>query len=388
MDTTAARGRWAVATYFATNGFVMGAWAPQIPLLLPRHHITATTLGLLILLLGAGAVAAMLFAGKWIARHGSARTARLFGLAAVPMLPLVVFAPSLWLLAPIMIVMGAVLGCMDVSMNANAVEVERRLGRAIMSSSHGFWSLGGFVGGLAGSFVIAKFGPELQALLVAAIALAAVLLAGPHLIADAPHPAEIAAPAHRLFPRDAGLWILGFMALFSMMPEGAVLDWAALYLSRELGADLFRAGLGFAFFAGAMALMRFAGDTLRNRFGAVKTLQISGIISALGLFGGALAPNDVIAIAIASFGCAGLGIANMVPILFSAAGNHPGLPAGTAISTVTMVGYAGILVAPSTIGFVADHIGFRITYAALALLLLLVATLAHRAAAADRVKHP
>jgi fucose permease len=135
-----------------------------------------------------------------------------------------------------------------------------------------------------------------------------------------------------------------------------------------------------------MALMRFAGDTLRNRFGAVKTLQISGIISALGLFGGALAPNDVIAIA--SFGCAGLGIANMVPILFSAAGNHPGLPAGTAISTVTMVGYAGILVAPSTIGFVADHIGFRITYAALALLLLLVATLAHRAAAADRVKHP
>jgi len=386
MDTTAARGRWAVATYFATNGFVMGAWAPQIPLLLPRHHITATTLGLLILLLGAGAVAAMLFAGKWIAHHGSARTARLFGLAAVPMLPLVVFAPSLWLLAPIMIVMGAVLGCMDVSMNANAVEVERRLGRAIMSSSHGFWSLGGFVGGLAGSFVIAKFGPELQALLVAAIALAAVLLAGPHLIADAPHPAEIAAPAHRLFPRDAGLWILGFMALFSMMPEGAVLDWAALYLSRELGADLFRAGLGFAFFAGAMALMRFAGDTLRNRFGAVKTLQISGIISALGLFGGALAPNDVIAIA--SFGCAGLGIANMVPILFSAAGNHPGLPAGTAISTVTMVGYAGILVAPSTIGFVADHIGFRITYAALALLLLLVATLAHRAAAADRVKHP
>lgn len=384
MDFTAARGRWAVATYFATNGFIMGAWAPQIPLLLPRHHITATTLGLLILLLGAGAVAAMLFAGKWIARHGSARTARLFGLATVPMLPLVVFAPSLWLLAPIMIVMGAVLGCMDVSMNANAVAVERRLGRAIMSSSHGFWSLGGFVGGLAGSFVIAKFGPEAQALLVAAIALAAVLLAGPHLIAEAPHPAETAAPAHRLFPRDAGLWILGFMALSCMMPEGAVLDWAALYLSRELGADLFRAGLGFAFFAGAMAVMRFAGDTLRNRFGAVKTLQTSGLISALGLFGGALAPNDVIAIA--SFGCAGLGIANMVPILFSAAGNHPGLPAGTAISTVTMVGYAGILVAPSTIGFVADHIGFRITYAALALLLLLVSTLAHRAAAADRVK--
>jgi fucose permease len=150
-----------------------------------------------------------------------------------------------------------------------------------------------------------------------------------------------------------------------------------------LGADLFRSGLAFAFFAGAMAVMRFAGDRVRNRFGAVKTLRISGLIGATGLLGGALAPTDVVAII--SFACAGLGIANMVPIMFSAAGNHPGLPAGTAISTVTMVGYAGILIAPSTIGFVAEHIGFRFTYAALSLLLLVVVALAGRTAAADQL---
>jgi fucose permease len=198
-------------------------------------------------------------------------------------------------------------------------------------------------------------------------------------------PAEGEAKAHHggMFPRDWGLWILGFMALFSMVPEGAVLDWAAIYLGKELGADLFRSGLAFAFFAGAMAVMRFAGDRVRNRFGAVKTLRISGLIGATGLLGGALAPTDVVAII--SFACAGLGIANMVPIMFSAAGNHPGLPAGTAISTVTMVGYAGILIAPSTIGFVAEHIGFRFTYAALSLLLLVVVALAGRTAAADQL---
>ena len=377
-------GRWAVAAMFATNGFMMGAWAPQIPLLLTRHAISATTLGLLILALGIGAVSAMLFAGRLIQTYGSRTIARSFGLATAPTLPLVVLAPNLWLLTAAMALMGALIGCMDVAMNANAVEVERRMGRAIMSSSHGFWSLGGFIGGLGGSYIIAHWGAETQAVTVAAIALITVLLASPNLIADAPHPITEKPAPHALFPRDASLWILGFMALFCMVPEGAVLDWAAIYLGRELGADLFRAGLGFAGFAAAMALMRFAGDRLRNRFGAVKTLQISGLISAAGLMGGALAPNDIVAIA--SFAFAGLGVANMVPILFSAAGNHPGMSAGAAISTVTMVGYAGILVAPSSIGFIADHVGFRATYAALAVVLLIVTALAPRVKAADAVR--
>ncbi|KAF0174320.1 MAG: major facilitator superfamily protein [Rhodobacteraceae bacterium] len=368
-------GRWAVAAMFATNGFIMGAWAPQIPLLLPRHQISETTLGLLILVLGIGAVGAMLFAGRLIAAYGSRTVLRTFALATVPTLPLVVLSPSLWLVAPAMALMGGLIGCMDVSMNANAVEVERRLGRAIMSSSHGFWSLGGFVGGIAGSFVIAQWGAEVQAFGVAAIALLTVLLAAPRLIADAPHPAEAPPAPHAMFPRDAALWILGFMALFSMVPEGAVLDWAAIYLSKELGSGLFVSGLAFAC---------FAGDRLRNRFGAVKTLQISGLVSAAGMMGGAVAPTDFIAIA--SFAFAGLGIANMVPIMFSAAGNHPGMAAGSAISTVTMVGYAGILVAPSSIGYIAEHIGFRFTYGALALLLLLVTALAGCTAAADGVK--
>jgi MFS family permease len=370
---------------FATNGFIMGAWAPQIPLLLTRHSISSTVLGLLILGLGLGAVGSMLFAGRLIAAYGSRRVLRGFAVAAVPALPLIVFAPDLWVLAPVMALMGGLVGCMDVAMNANAVEVERRLGRAIMSSSHGFWSLGGFAGGLAGSYVIAVWGADLQALGVAMVAAIMVAFAWQGLIVDAPHPVTAASAApHVLLPRSPALWILGFMALFSMVPEGAVLDWAAIYLSKELGSDLFRSGLAFAFFAGAMAVMRFAGDGIRNRLGAVKTLQISGVVSAIGLLGGAFAPTDIVAIG--SFALAGLGIANMVPIMFSAAGNFPGLPAGTAISTVTMVGYAGILVAPSTIGFVADHIGFRTTYAALALLLLGVVALSGRVAVADGVR--
>lgn len=384
----ARRGRWAVAAMFVTNGFIWGSWAPQIPLLLPRHKISETTLGLLILGLGIGAVGAMFFSGRLISIYGSRRIVLGFACAVVPVLPLIVFAPNLWLLAPAMALLGALAGSMDVAMNANAVEVERQLGRAIMSSSHGFWSLGGFIGGFIGSFVIAYWGSGVQALAVSLISAAVIALAARHLVADAPHPATAAAPAapHVLFPRDLGLWILGFMALFSMVPEGAILDWAAIYLNQEMGADLFRSGLAFAFFAGTMAVMRFAGDSIRNRFGAVRTLRVSGLISAVAMLGAAAAPNDVIAIV--CFSACGIGIANMIPILFSAAGNYPGIASGSAMSTVTTVGYAGILVAPSTIGFAADHVGFRATYAVLALLLLVVVALAGRAATADGVKTP
>jgi predicted MFS family arabinose efflux permease len=377
--------RRANATMFFANGFVMGCWAPQIPLLLPRHGISEFTLGLLILVLGLGAVGAMLFAGRLIARFGSIPVLRSFALSAALALPLVVFAPSLLVLAPAMAILGALIGCMDVAMNANAVEVERRLSKAIMSSAHGFWSLGGFIGGSLGAMVVAQWGAQAQALIVGGLTAALVLAAMPFLAGEPAHKAEPGAARAKsaLLPRAAGLWLLGVMALLSMVPEGAVLDWAALYLKKELGADVLRSGLAFAFFSGAMAIMRFAGDAVRNRLGAVKTLRFSGLIAAVGLLVAAAAPVDLVAIA--GFFVAGIGVANMVPILFSAAGNYPGLHAGAAISAVTMVGYAGILVAPSSIGFVAEHLGFRWTYAALSALLLLVSALAGRTAGADGV---
>lgn len=382
----ARRGRWAVAAMFAANGFVMGAWAPQIPLLLPRHQITEAALGLLILVLGLGAVGAMPFAGRLIGRYGSVPVLRAFALSASVALPLVVFAPTLAILAPAMALLGALIGCMDVAMNANAVEVERRLGRAIMSSSHGFWSLGGFVGGSSGATIIAHYGSEAQATLVALISAGIVLLAMPLLRGEPPQGKEDTDPSapRVILPRTPGLWLLGVMALFSMVPEGAVLDWAALYLQKDVGSDVFRSGLAFAFFSGAMAVMRFAGDSVRNRFGAVQTLRASGLIAAAGMFGASVAPTDLFAVA--CFFVAGLGVANMVPIMFSAAGNYPGLPSGSALSAVTMVGYAGILVAPASIGFVAEHVGFRATYAALSLPLVLVASLAGRTAGADGVR--
>jgi MFS family permease len=296
-----------------------------------------------------------------------------------------VASPNVTTAALTMAFLGAVVGTMDVSMNANAVEVERRLGRAVMSSMHGFWSLAGFAGAALGGVMIERLGALPHALAVAAAVALTVILAAPALWAEPPHPTETR-QRERLLPRDFSLWLLGALALLSMVPEGAVMDWGALYLTTDFAATTSQSGLAFGCFAGAMAAFRFAGDRIRNRHGAVRTLRVSALAAAAGLLLAAVSPG--LPLTLAAFTLCGLGVANMVPILFSAAGNHPGLPSGTAVGIVTMVGYAGILIAPFSIGWAAQSFGFRATFAVLALLLVVVSALAARARAADHKPGP
>ena len=381
-DQSAARGRWAVAIMFLVNGFLIGSWAPQIPFVLPRYTITEFTLGLMILLFGVGAVGAMSFSGWLINHYGSRKVSGFFALISCAAFSCLIFSPTIAIACIALPVMGGAVGTMDVAMNSNAVEVEARLNRAIMSASHGFWSLGGFIGGGAGGWLIARIGEQNHALLASAAALLMTLAAYPFMITEAAHHGQGAEKQKYVWPKNMAVYVLGLMALFSMIPEGAVMDWAALYLSKEMGAPISVSALAFAFFAGTMAVMRFVGDRARNRFGAVKTMRYSALIAAVGMCAGGIAPTPMLAIA--AFSITGLGIANMVPIVFSAAGNQPGLSPGAGISMVTLMGYSGILLAPSLIGFVAEHIGYRTIYGTLALVLVIVSLNANRVAAADR----
>lgn len=381
----AARGRWAVAAIFFANGFLIGSWAPQIPELLARLAITEFTLGLLILLFGAGALVAMPACGVFIGRYGSRAVLRVVAPAGAFGLLAVAAAPSVPAAAFALPIFGAVIGGMDVAMNANAVAVERRLGRAVMSSSHGFWSLGGFAGGGLGGIAIQQWGYMAHAALVTIVALAVVAIAVRPLVVEfrAPAPARRARIA---LPRGFPIYLTGLVALMSMVPEGAVLDWAALYLRQELGAGIASAGFAFAAFSAAMALMRFAGDSVRGRFGAVATLRLSSLVAAGGMLAAGLSPAPWVAIV--AFGICGLGIANMVPIAFSAAGNQPGISPGAGMSVATTIGYSGLLLAPSAVGFVAETTGFALVFVALSAMLLAVCAMAGLARPADAMAAP
>jgi fucose permease len=384
MDATnaaalAIRGRWAVAAVFFMNGFLTGSWAPQIPVFLTRLDISEFTLGLLILLFGAGAVLAMTWCGYLISRYGARTVVRCFGAAGTLGLMAVALAPNVPLASIAMFLFGGAIGGMDVAMNANAVVVEKKLSRAIMSSLHGFWSLGGFAGGGLGGIAIQNFGHLPHAAAVTLVAAAIAAWALPKLYPDEKRAAE-----HKPkigLPRHLTVYLVGIMALLSMIPEGAVLDWAALYLRQELGADLATAGFAFAGFSGTMAAVRFLGDGVRNRFGAVTTLRASALIAAAGMLTAGLAPSPWLAIA--AFAICGLGIANMVPIAFSAAGNQKGLSSGAGMSVVSTMGYSGILLAPSAIGFVGEQTGFGPIFVAVSVLLIVVFLMSGLARSAD-----
>ncbi|MGR3198358.1 MAG: MFS transporter [Paracoccus sp. (in: a-proteobacteria)] len=371
--------RWAVSTLFFVNGLIVGSWAPKLPVLLSRLSITEATLGLIVLGLGIGSLVMMPVFGAMVARRGSRQAVTLGAWLAAPSLIWISVAPDLWSVAAAVFLFGGVIGGMDVAMNANAVAVERARDRAIMSSCHGFWSLGAFAGAGAGGAVIQAGGDMLHAVLVTAVALAALSWALPRLLTDAPAKDTPRAPLR--LPRTALPYLLGLMALTSMVPEGAILDWAAVYLEREMGASLAVAGWGFAACAGTMATMRFLGDALRLRFGAVRTLRISAAIAMAGLALAGLGTAP--AAAIAGFALAGIGIANMVPIALSAAGNMPGLAAGVGLSVVTIMGYSGILLAPGSIGWLAEKLSLGTIYLGLAVLLLVPLALSRLVATAD-----
>ncbi|WP_275786132.1 MFS transporter [Pararhizobium gei] len=373
------KSRLAVSLLFLMNGFVTGSWAPKIPEFKDKLGISESILGLLILVFGIGSLVLMPIAGGYIAKLGSQKVVRVTAVILSPLLFLLTLVSNIWTAIPAMFLLGGFVGAMDVAMNANAVEVEKSMRRAIMSSCHAYWSLGGLIGSASGGVIMAQFGVLPHALLVTLFCVAVLGIAWPMIHADKPHP-DVAKQKLRL-PLTPLPWLIGLVALFSMVPEGTVLDWGALYLRNELGASVALSGFGFAAFSATMAIMRFAGDHVRDRFGGVKTLRICTLTALVGLLLAGLSPTAPLAIL--GFALAGVGISNMVPIAFSAAGNMPGLAPGIGLSVATFMGYSGMLFAPSLIGFVAEHTGFAIIFTCVPILFIVVLLLSHHAAHAD-----
>lgn len=374
------RERVAIALMFLMNGFLVGAWAPKIPEFAARLSLSESTLGLMILVFGIGSIVMMPVAGMQIARFGSASVTRMTAILVLPTLIFLSLVGSMWTGAIAIFLFGGLIGAMDVAMNANAVAVEKNMRRSIMSSCHAFWSLGGLFGSASGGLVMAWLGVLGHAGLVTLFAALMVFAAWPLLLADKPHPEEVGERVR--LPRSALPWLIGLIALFSMIPEGAILDWGALYLRNEQGASVELSGLAFGAFSLTMAIMRFGGDLVRDRFGAVRTLRFCTLASIIGLLTAGFAGNATMVII--GFAIAGIGISNMVPIAFSAAGNLPGMAQGIGLSVVTTMGYSGILVAPSAIGFIAEHVGLAAIFASLPVLHLVVLGLSHLARHADR----
>ncbi|WP_395575485.1 MFS transporter [Streptomyces sp. BK79] len=344
------RARYAVAAVFAVHGAVTGSFATRVPWIQDHAGVSAGQLGLALAFPALGASLAMPLAGSVSHRFG-ARTA-LRGLLALWTLALVLpsLAPNLLTLCLALFVYGATAGMSDVAMNALGVEVENRLDKSIMSGLHGMWSAGALIGSAAGTLA-AHLGSDarLHHVLAAAVLTVAGLIACTWVLDLQPAEDEDPPPRFALPPRSAVLiGAVGFCAVFA---EGASLDWSAVYLRDQLEAS---AGLAAACTTGftlTMALARFAGDKVVDRFGAVRTVRVSGVLATLG--GLLVVVGGHPAVAMTGFALMGLGIAVVVPLCFAAAGRAGSNPS-LAIAGVATITYTSGLVAPSAIGGLAE----------------------------------
>jgi MFS family permease len=343
------RARVATTLIFFLTGFVYAAWATRIPAIKADLDLTAGALGLAILGLEAGAIAGLPAGGALAARAGS-RTALRVGFAAYPAALFgVALAPTLPALAVALAAMAAASSVVDVAMNAQGIELERRYRRPLLSGLHAGHPFGLVVGGLAGSAAAAA-GLSVSAHLgaVAVVGLAAGIGATFRLVGDAAPPG-----ARRTFGRPGGpLLGLGLIAFCAFLLDGAAYNWSAVHLSSEHGAGAGLAAGAFTLFSLTLAVGRLFGDRLVERLGRVRVVQGCGAVAAAGSALAIAAPAA--GPSLAGWALFGSGLAALAPTVLGAApAAGRGSPAAS-IAAVTTVGYLGSFTGPPLVGVLAE----------------------------------
>ena len=359
----------AARAFFFIGGFGTATWAPLVPLLRERLMVGDDVLGMLLLCIGVGSLLTMPLSGALAMRLGCRRVVMTAAILFAAILLLVSCVDALSLAVPIVLIFGAVMGCIDVVVNIVAVLVEKGIGRRIMSGMHAFWSLGGFAGaGLYGVWVgLLGLTPFQSTAIAAGLILLLTAVFGRHLI-----PYGGGGGALLALPRGIIVFV-GMTAFIAFLSEGAVMDWGGVYLTTVRGMDLALAGTGYSVFSAAMLTMRFLGDRVVQRIGALSVAVGGALLAVGGILLVMFAPVD--ALLYVGFFAIGIGSANIVPVFFSLMGRQNVMPVSAAVSAVSTMGYLGILAGPAAIGFVSSLTTLQTAFAMLAALSILQAVI-------------
>ena len=360
--------KWALAMLFLVDGAGFGTWAAHVPVFKQFLHLENGSLTLVLISLIVGALITMPLTGQLIARYGSRRVVRVAAVSYVLMVALLAQASSFWLLVFFAGLFGAAKGALDVSVNAQAIAVEKHYEQSSMSFFQGCWSAGGLLGAGAAGLMLARQGTaRIDRSLTAGLLILCSLMALPLLVNETVKPR-----AHVKFVwPDIALLRIAVLAFFGLMAEGAIADWASVYLHSNIGVSLSLAAAGYAAYAIAMAASRFSGDWLAQCFKGKNILHGSGLLIAAGLSCTLLAHSWWPAVS--GLMLAGIGVANIVPVIWGVAGRDARMGPGPAISAVTTIGYCGFLTGPPVIGSLSVLVGLREAMAVIALAGIIVA---------------
>ena len=371
VDPRAWRARVGVSLLFLVNGALVANVLPRLPAIKAGLDLSNAELGAAIAAMPIGGLLAGGFAGVLIHRFGSGRLAVAIGTVYGLLLVLVGLAPSWLALAGSFLVLGALDATMDAAENAHGIAVQRRYGRSILHSFHGWWSAGTMLGGAMGAVAAAAGVPVAVDLAVAGVGLSIVALGSkvlllPDVEADAPEPTD--QPVERIHLRNAPrlLRLLGPIALLGLlgvMLEDAAQTWSTVYLVDVLGLAAGIAAVAFVLYTGAMTVGRLTNDRWVDRWGDARIGRWGAALAAVGLGLVALAgPTGIAWIAFVGFIGVGVGASSMFPLMVDAAGSRPDIPAAHAVAIVSWLARAGFVIAPTLMGLAADAFGLSVAF--------------------------
>ncbi|TMR89045.1 MFS transporter [Nonomuraea basaltis] len=367
--------RGAITACYGLTGVLNALWGATLPATDARLGLGPGRLGYVLMALAVGALVAMPVAGPLADRWGGRRLLRLAAPSTALALAGPALAGSVELLAVSAVVLGMLLGVVNVALSVQAVAVERALNRPIMATMHGTWTLGAVAGGGVITAALRAAVPVQALMAAAALLLAAAMSAvGGRLDRHAAlRPVVTAAP-----PSPSSVIMLGVVGAAAFIAEGAATDWAGVHATRVLGGDPATGSLMYTVFFVAMTLVRFAGDAVRARLGAVVTIRLAGLTATAGyglvLLAGALPAPARVGCALAGWALTGAGMAMVWPVVTSTLGAAGGN--ARRLSAVTTISYGGGLIGPALIGPVAAVAGLPLALVIPATLALLVAAIA------------
>lgn len=347
------RHRVAVSVFFFTMGFTFATWASRIPQIQVKLGLGEGALGTILMALPLGLMVSLLLAGTFIAKFGSKKVMMVAAISYFTILVLLGLANSAWQLAFALFLFGLASNFFNISVNSQAVFIEKMYGRSIMASFHGIWSLAGFTGAAVGLAMISLDILPWQHFAIAgsgALTCAVLFISGAVEATTDSQKASFALP-------DKKIMQLGLIAFGCLVCEGTMFDWSGIYFSKVVKAPGYLSSLGYAVFMGCMATGRFFADKFVTALGPRRMLQTSGILITAGLLLSVLLPT--VPAATLGFMLVGFGVSSVVPIVYSLAGKTTTMSTGQALAAVSTVGFAGFLAGPPLIGFMAELTNLR-----------------------------
>ena len=340
---------WALRAQFFVSGALFATWGVHVPSVKLHFGLGERALAMAMFASGIGSLLALTQAGRVVGRYGPRAVSLVCGLVCSLGIALLLSFDRYAALVGLMLSYGVAISLFDVSINAEAMEIERLAGRPLMSGFHGMFSLGGMVGAAVGSALPAAGVTSQQHLFAAALVGAMIVVAGCSSMLRMKGPPAVGIPLS--LPRGP-LALIGVLAAMGLIAEGAMYDWSVLFMKQELRSGVAVAALAYASFSAAMAAGRFGGDWVRARWASVPLLRASGALGAVGMALALLVPHP--AAALIGFALVGLGFANVVPVLFTAAAQVPGVTPAHGITAVSSLGYLGMMAGPPLIGIIAE----------------------------------